>query len=147
MHAPTPLVHLHPKCFCPLDLGYPISNEPFQMITNHLKENIQDDYYVLSGPSSRSAFFFSIISLILSGFLLTSFHIASLSAFSWLYTLVCTVVQTYHKIYCICNYSHFKYSFCNQRFYYLYNLKKLYNLYKLVLGKLPPRKITPQPYF
>ena len=46
-------------------------------------------------------------SLILSA--LTSFHLAeaSLSAFSWLYTLVCAVVQKDHKMPFIYNYSHF----------------------------------------
>ena len=48
---------------------------------------------MLSGPSFRSAFVFGINSLILSGFPSTSFHLAdaSLSPFSWLYTLVCAV--------------------------------------------------------
>ena len=64
---------------------------------------------MLSGPYFRSAFVFSINSLILSGFSLTSFHLAepSLSAFSWLYTLVCAVVQKYHEMSFIYNYSHF----------------------------------------
>ena len=50
---------------------------------------------MLSGPSFRSAFVLSINSLILSGFPLTSFHLVetSLSAFSWLYTLVLVCVQ------------------------------------------------------
>ena len=63
---------------------------------------------MLPGPS------FSINSLILPGFPLTSFHLAeaSLSAFSWLSTLVC--VKKYHKMSFIYNYSHFWYSFCNQ---------------------------------
>ena len=45
---------------------------------------------MLPDPSFRSAFVFSINSLILSGFPLTSFHLAevSLSDFSWLYILV-----------------------------------------------------------
>ena len=64
---------------------------------------------MLPGPSFRSVFVFSINSLILSGFPLTSFHLAeaSLSAFSWLYTLVCAVVQKYHEMSFIYNYSHF----------------------------------------
>ena len=38
---PTPLVHLRPEFFHPLDLRYPISkNSPLQMITNQLKENV-----------------------------------------------------------------------------------------------------------
>ena len=50
---------------------------------------------MLSGPFFRSAFVFSSNSLILPGFPWTSFHVAeaSLSAFSWIYTLVCAVVQ------------------------------------------------------
>ena len=66
---------------------------------------------MLSGPSFRSAFIFSINSLILSGFPLTSSHLveASLSAFSWLYTPVCPVAQRYHEIPFIYNYSYFKY--------------------------------------
>ena len=65
--------------------------------------------YFLSGPSFRSAFVFNINSLILFGFPLVSFYLAepSLSAFSWLYTLVCAVVQKYHEISFIYNYSHF----------------------------------------
>ena len=67
---------------------------------------------MLSGPSFRSAFVFSINSL----FPLTSFHLVepSLSAFSWLYTVVCAGVQKYHEMSFIYNYSHFSYSFCNQ---------------------------------
>ena len=67
---------------------------------------------MLSRPSFRSAFVFSINSLILSGFPLISFHLAeaSLSAFSWFYTLVCAVVQKSF----VYDYSHFWYSLCNQ---------------------------------
>ena len=64
---------------------------------------------MLSGPSFRSAFVFGINSLILSGFPSTSFHLAeaSLSAFSWLYTLECAVVPKRHEMFFIYNYSHF----------------------------------------
>ena len=64
---------------------------------------------MLSGPSFRSAFVLSINSLIMSGFPFTSFHLAeaSLSPFSWLYTLVCAVVQKYHEMYFIYIYSDF----------------------------------------
>ena len=50
---------------------------------------------MLSGRSFRSTFVFSISSLILSGFPLTSFNLteASPSAFSWFYTLVCVQVS------------------------------------------------------
>ena len=63
---------------------------------------------MLSSPTFRSALFFSINSLILSGFPLTSFHLAetSLFAFSWLYTLVCAVVKKCHEMFFIYNYSH-----------------------------------------
>ena len=72
---------------------------------------------MLSGPFFGLAFVFSINSLILSGFPMTSFHLlqASLSAFSLLYTtLVCAVVQKCHEMSFIYNYSHFQYSFWNQ---------------------------------
>ena len=50
---------------------------------------------MLSSPSTSSAFACSINLLILPGFPLAPFHVveASLSAFSWLYTFVCAVVQ------------------------------------------------------
>ena len=56
-----------------------------QMTTNQLKESITQRWlFMLSGPSFRLPFVFSINSLILSGFSLTFFHLAesSLSAFS-----------------------------------------------------------------
>ena len=64
---------------------------------------------MLSHHSFRSAFVFSINSLILSGFPLISFHLAeaSLSAIFWLYTLVCAVVRKYHEMSFIYNYSLF----------------------------------------
>ena len=63
---------------------------------------------MFSSPSFRSALFFSISTLILSGFPLASFHLAeaSLFTFSWLYTLVYAVVQKYKEISFIYNYSH-----------------------------------------
>ena len=55
---------------------------------------------MLSDPSFESVFIFSINSLILFGFPLTFFNLAeaSLSAFSWLYTLVCALVQNITNI-------------------------------------------------
>ena len=55
---------------------------------------------MLLGPLFRSTFVFSINSLMLFGFLLT-FHLAeaSLFAFLWLSTLVCAIVQKYHKFF------------------------------------------------
>ena len=86
---------------------------------------------MLSGPSFRSAFIFSINSLILSGFPLTSSLLAeaSLSVFSWLHALVCAVAQKYHEMSFIYNYSHFYYSFRNQSvlFAQFENVNKLWN--------------------
>ena len=64
---------------------------------------------MLSGPSFRLAFVFIINLLILPGFPFTSFHLteASLSVISWLYTLVSAVVQKYHEMLFIYNYSRF----------------------------------------
>ena len=65
-----------------------------------------------SNPSFRLAFVFSINSFLpLTTFLLAE---ALLSAFSWLYTLVCAVVQKNHEMTFIYNYSRFWCSFCNQ---------------------------------
>ena len=84
---------------------------------------------MLPGPSFRSVFVFSINSLMV--FLLTSIHLAeaSLRAFSWLYTLVCAVVQKYQEMFFIYNYSDFQHSFCNQPvlFAQLENVNKLWN--------------------
>ena len=68
----------------------------------------------------------------LSGFPLTSFLLAEVSpsAFSWLYTLVCAVVQKYHEMYFIYNYSHFlvyTHFAINVLFTHPENVKKLWN--------------------
>ena len=99
-------------------------------------------YQVL--PSGRFSVFINI--LILPGFPLTSFHLAeaSLSAFWWLYTLVCAIVQKYYEISFICNYSPFWYSFCNQPvlFAQLRNVNKLWNNNRTVqLNKRNQNKI------
>ena len=64
---------------------------------------------MLTGPSLRSAFIFSINSLILPGFPLTSFHLAeaSLSISLWLCTLVSAIAQKYYEMSFIYNYLHF----------------------------------------
>ena len=86
---------------------------------------------MLSGPSFRSAFVFSINSLILSDFLLISFQLAeaSLSAVSWFYTVACVVVQKYHEMFFIYSYSPFWFSVCNKPvlFAQLENVNKLWN--------------------
>ena len=124
------------KIFPPTYLGRPISNEPLtspnenQQLKGKHNPRMTIIYYI-SGPSFRSAFIFGINSLIFSGFLLTSFHLveASVSAFSWLYTLVYAVVQKYHEMSFIHNYSHFQYLFCNQLvlFAQLESVNKLWN--------------------
>ena len=62
---------------------------------------------MLPGLSFRWAFVFSINSLILCGFPLTSFQLAeaSLPPFSSLDTLVCVVVQKYNEMSFFYNYS------------------------------------------
>ena len=86
-------------------------------------------YQVL--PLGKSVFVFRINLLILYRFPLTSFHLAeaSLSACSWLYTVVSAAVQKYHEMSFIYNYSHFQYSFCNQLvlFAQLESVNKLWN--------------------
>ena len=84
---------------------------------------------MLSSPSTSSAFACSINLLILPGFPLAPFHVveASLSAFSWLYTFVCAVVQNFCDISFIYNYSHFQYSFCKEQISFAQNVKKLWS--------------------
>ena len=76
---------------------------------------------MLSGPSFRPAFVFSINSLIMSGFPLISFHLAKTSLD---FKLSC--VQLSKIIY---NYSYFWYSFSNQSVLLaqLENVNKLWN--------------------
>ena len=91
---------------------------------------------MLSGPSFKSAFVFSMNPLILSGFPLTSCHLAEAppSAFSRLYTLECAVVQKYHEISFIYNYSDFIYSFCKHFVLFAQheNVNKLWNNNRIV---------------
>ena len=86
---------------------------------------------MLSSPSFRSAFIFSINLLILSGLSLTSFQLAEalLSVFSWLYNYDCAAIQKYQEVSFIYNYSRFWYSFCNQPVLFAQhkNVNKLWN--------------------
>ena len=86
---------------------------------------------MLSCPSFRSAFVFIAKSLVLSGFPLTTIYLAEASrpCFSLVYAFVCAFVEKYHEMPFIYNYSHFKYSFCNQAilFAQLENVNKLWN--------------------
>ena len=114
-NPPTPLVHppswlwtsnfkrIPPHPHRPL----PSSPNGNKSIKRKHNPRITIIYYKVL-PSIRSSFVFSMNSLILHGFPLASFHLAeaSLSAFSWLYTLVCAVVQKYHEMSFIFNYSH-----------------------------------------
>ena len=127
----TPLVHLRPNSSILVTLDIQFQTKiPSQNNNQSIKRkhNLRMTI-MLSGPSFRSPFVFNINSLILSGFLLTSFHLAeaSLSTFLWLYTLVCAVAQKYHKMSFIYNYSHLQYSFYNQPvlFAQLENVNKL----------------------
>ena len=52
-------------------------NPLLEIVTNQLEENIIQGRLLLSGPSFRSALVSDIKSLILSGFPLTSLHLAS----------------------------------------------------------------------
>ena len=121
MQIHTPLVHLRPKFFHPSDLGCPISEE-----TPSPKENINKrwHYYMLSGPTFRSAFVFTINSLALSGFPLTSYHLAEawLSAFSWLCTLVLQLSENITKCLLFIIIHIFSIHFAINLFY-LHNLK------------------------
>ena len=92
------------------------------------KNKIQskDDYYMLSGPSFRSAFVFSINPLILSGFHLTSFHLAEASLLYLLlhgFTLLCVQLSKNIKKCLLFIIIHiFSINFANNLFY-LHNLK------------------------
>ena len=92
---------------------------------------------MLSGPPFRSVFVFSFNSLILSGFPLNSFHLAeaSLSVFSWLYTLVCANLTKCLLFIIVHIFSiHFAINL-----YYLHNLKISYTLFLQEPVKLVPR--------
>ena len=72
--ALTPLAHLRPKFFHPIDLGRPISNElpPIPKDNQSIKrKQSKNEHYTISGSSFWLAFVFGINSLILSGLPLT----------------------------------------------------------------------------
>ena len=82
--TPTTLVYLRSKFFHPLDLGCPILNEPppLQMITNQLKENINQGWQLYVTRSFLQAGFrfrYQLINLVW-----LSFHFSS---FSWSLTI------------------------------------------------------------
>ena len=128
IHPPPPLVHLRPKFSHPSDLGCPNSEE-----TPSPKENINErwHYYMLSGPIFRSAFVFTINSLALSGFPLTSYHLAEawLSAFSWLWTLVLQLSENITKclLFIIIHIFSIHFAMNLVLFIHLENVNKLWN--------------------
>ena len=86
----------------PLTLGvqFQTNPPPLQMITNQFQGNIiQGCLSYVIRSFLQVGFRFSINSLILSGFPLTSFYLAeaSLSAFPWHYTLVCKLSKNITK--------------------------------------------------
>ena len=93
-----------------LDVQFQTNHLPPSLLSLNDNQSIQGWLFMLSSPSFKSAFVFSINSLILCSFPLTSFHLAEapLSASSCLYTLVYAVHQKY-QIFFIYNYSHFWY--------------------------------------
>ena len=106
-----PIFRQNSSTFLTLDVQFQTNPPPlFPNDNQPIKKSIIQGWllYVIRS-FLQVGFHFSNSSLILSGFTLTSFHLpeASLSAFSWLYTLVCAVVQKYHKMSFIYNYSHF----------------------------------------
>ena len=112
---PPPLSIYLQNSFTPLTLDVHFQTQPPPPPSSNDNQSVKRKHnprmtiicyqVLLSGRLS----FFSLCSLILHGFPLTSFHLpeASLSAFSWLYTLVCAFVQKYHKLSFIYNCSYF----------------------------------------
>ena len=98
------------KFFHPLDLGCLISNEPLppSLSPNDNRSIKRKHDPRISIYAIRSflqvGFVFSICSLILSGFPLTSFYLAGF--FVTLYYCACSCLK-YHEISFIYNYSHF----------------------------------------
>ena len=93
--SPTPLVHLHPKFFHPLDFGRPIQRiPPLQMITIQLKENIIQGWllYVISSFLQVGfRFQYQLINLLWLSF--------GFFSFSWSLT-ICFFVALYS---CLCS--------------------------------------------
>ena len=77
------LVQLRPKFFVPLDLGRPISNDlpPFPNDNQSVKKKHNPRITITWYQVFRSAFIFNINLLILSGFPVTSFHLAKANIF------------------------------------------------------------------
>ena len=111
---PYPLVQLLPKFFHPLDCGRAISNKPpcsqCQLINLVFWLSIHFYLFSCSQPHPQS-----YLKTLKTSFSPSSYSEqmcwgkgwakASLSTFLWLYILVCTVVQKYHKMVFIYNYS------------------------------------------
>ena len=93
--SPTPLVHLCPKFFHPLDFGRPIQRiPPLQMITSQLKENIIQGwllYVIRSFLQVGFRFQYQLINLVWLSF--------DFFSFSWSLT-ICFFVALYS---CLCS--------------------------------------------
>ena len=131
LRPPTPLSIYVQNSSTPLILDvqfqtnpYPPSYSPNDNQSVKRKQ-FKEDYYMLSGPSFRSAVVFSINSLILSVAFLRLLFIYlkphHLLFHGW--THVCSVAQKYHEIPFIYNYSHFKYTHFAINLFHLHNLK------------------------
>ena len=81
-----------------------------QMITDQLRENIIQGwlfYVIRSFFQVGFHFQYQLINLVFLYFTSVNSAESSLSAYSWLYTIVCAVVQKYHEMSFIYNHSHF----------------------------------------
>ena len=107
---PTPLVHLGSKFLLCLDLRRPISSQspPLQMITNHSKENVIQGWLlhvIRSFLQVGFRFQCQLIDLIWISFDFFSYNWSLTICFLWLYNLGCAVVQEYHEMSFIYDYS------------------------------------------
>ena len=123
----TPLLHLRPKFFYPLDLGRPLSNETpssFLMITNQLKENIIQGWLlhvIRSFLQFGFRFQYQLINFVWLSFGFFSFSWSLTTCFCLaLYSFVCSNPKVSNVFFY--NFSHFWYSFGTSLFYF-HNLK------------------------
>ena len=78
------------------------------MIINQLKENIIQEWLLYVQVLQVSfRFQYQLVNLVWLSFHFLSFTEASLSAFLWLYAIVCAVIQKYYELSLVYNYSYF----------------------------------------
>ena len=129
VHENCPIFNTTP----PISLSICISTNsplpPLQKITNQLKENIIQGWLLLVIGSSLQVGFRFQHQFINLWLLFISLKPRYLLFRGFIATLVCAVVQKYHEMSFIYNYSHFWYSFCNQPvlFAKLENVSKPWN--------------------